>query len=246
MNALWKKAAPILILLAVVGLAGVFPSRLLAQDKVEEMAKRIQELERENATLRLQIEAQKVSQNYTIPQRPIPERPARQEVPTPDMTQAQRDLLAEVNRLRPKTPPQIETKMPELTAEQRELLEEANALRDGRPSPKRQRELYREELAFAQKYYDHVSKQFDGGRSTLEEFSRARRQLYTLKRELAGLEGDRSKLKKIIEEEMALVSRLLKEAQKRIEIGTAATGSEADLQREVLKLKRELLAYEGQ
>lgn len=243
-----RNSGEFIFVLIIVGVTGILPCRIVAQDKAEDMAKRIEQLEKENAELRAEIKTlqQAAQLRYEIPR--IPGRQAPDLYKIPGMTKEQADLLTEANRLQGGVPKPPVYELPGLTPEQREMLAQANASRSLRssasPPPPAHRELQLEELALAQKYYDYVAKQFESGRSTLEELSRAQRQLFALKREGAGFDGSRAKLKETVQEEMELVGRLLKDAKKRIEAGTAAAGSELDLEREVLKLKRELLSLE--
>jgi bla regulator protein blaR1 len=244
------------LMLAVLALslAAILPWRIVAQDKPEDAAKRIQQLEEENAKLRQELERVKERSNP--------------EQLTAEIRAVEADLKVLRNRFTDQHPAvrEAEKRLRALTA-RNELVQGQAALRQElaeirqhsqlnklpQQPPQdvragelaaRQRELYEEELALAQKYADSVRKAFEAGRNTLEELFRAQRQLFAIKREIAGLEGDRAKVKQTIEEEMAVVNRLLKDAQKRIEIGTAAPGHELDLQRELLKLKRELLLLE--
>jgi bla regulator protein blaR1 len=207
----------------VLSLTAILPWRIVAQEKPEDAAKRIEQLEKENAQLRVELE--KLKQQAAKPNL------------SSELLRAAEDARLAEERAR-------------LSRRARGNILEQNAIRQQSQLKRteevtaRQRELYEEELALAQKYADSVRKAFEAGRNTLEELFRAQRQMFAIKREIAGLEGDRAKVKQTIEEEMAVVNRLLKDAQKRIEIGTAAPGHELDLQRELLKLKRELLLLE--
>jgi beta-lactamase regulating signal transducer with metallopeptidase domain len=208
--------------LLVLSLAGILPWRIVAQEKPEDADKRIQQLEKENAELRAELEKLKQT--------------AKPNLSSEALRAAESARLAEErNRLSRRARSNI--------VEQNAIRQQSQLKRDEEVAA-RQRELYLEELALAQKYADSLRKGFEVGRITLEELSRAQRQVFAIKREIAGLERNRAKVKETIEEEMAVVSRLLKDAQKRIEIGTAAPGHELDLQRELLKLKRELLLLE--
>ena len=52
-------------------------------------------------------------------------------------------------------------------------------------------------------------------------------------------------IKALIREEIGLVERLLQECRKRIQIGIEPSEADIPLQRELLRLKRELLSVEG-
>lgn len=207
-----------------LSLTAILPWRIVAQEKPEDAAKRIEQLEKENAQLRVELEKLK-------------QQAAKPNLSSELLRAAEDARLAEEERAR-------------LSRRARANILEQNAIRQQSQLKRteevtaRQRELYEEELALAQRYADSVRKAFETGRTTLEELSRAQRQVFAIKREIADLERDRAKVKETIEEEMAVVNRLLKDAQKRIEIGTAAPGHDLDLQRELLKLKRELLLLE--
>ena len=110
----------------------------------------------------------------------------------------------------------------------------------------RERELYEEELALARRYADTVRKQVEHGRATQEDLVRAQRQMFGIQREIARLEQNQARMREVLEEEMAAVQRLLNEAKKQVEIGRAPVGHDLDLQREMLKLRRELLRLEEQ
>jgi outer membrane protein TolC len=107
-----------------------------------------------------------------------------------------------------------------------------------------ERVLFLEELKLAQKYAESMQKQMEVGRGTLEELVRAQRQVFAIQREIAKLDADHAQLRQVVQEEMKALQRLLNEARKRVEIGTASPGHDLDLQREMLRLKRELLQIE--
>ena len=122
------------------------------------------------------------------------------------------------------------------------VMEEAGAAENKRKA--QERELFLEELKLAQKYAESVQKQMEVGRGTLEELVRAQRQVFAIQREIAKLNADHAQLRQVVQEEMKAVQRLLNEARKRVEIGAASPGQDLDLQREMLKLKRDLLQLE--
>ena len=65
-----------------------------------------------------------------------------------------------------------------------------------------------------------------------------------LARDRAGSSSKREELKQLIREEISLVERQLKEAQKLVAAGLSSDLSEIPLQREILRLKRELMQLE--
>jgi len=86
-------------------------------------------------------------------------------------------------------------------------------------------------------------------RALQREFQIAQREQQRKNQELRAQELEREKakreeLKKLIREEIGLVEKQLEEAGKRVQAGTHPSESLNPLQREILKLKRELMAIE--
>jgi hypothetical protein len=246
-----------MIAISITIIAAVVPWRIVAQDKPENANKRIEQLERENAELRAQLDKLKLTPPGPKPTaeelRVLEGTRLSGEKAARDFSQAQTAAEisateAELSALRsqyterhPKVL-QAQKRLEQLKARQAAIKEQ----RPGRTNDvaSRQRDLYLEELALAQQYADSMRKLFESGRTTHEEFFRAQQQLLRLKREIAGLDANREAVRHVVEEQIAMVERLLKEARKRVEIGTAPVGADLDLQRELLRLKRELLSLE--
>jgi hypothetical protein len=223
------KNRALMIVLAGIAVTAMLPWRIVAQDKPDDAARRIQQLEKENAQLREALEKTKA--------------PAAHDPLTPEIVAAEAELAG----LRAKYISEHSTVR---AAEARlKRLKDLHAAQQSRPraaSPKavRERELYMEELALAQGYANSVRKLRENGLASHEEVVRAQRQVFQVQREMAKAVDDRAQLREVLEEELAAVQMLLKEIRKLIEVGHAAAGADLDLQREVLKLRRELLTLE--
>lgn len=252
-----RNSRGLMLAIFITTIAAVLPWRIVAQDEPRNTTSRIEHLEKENAELRAQLEKLKqappepkpTSEELRVPEgtRLSGEKAARdfsQAQTAAEISAAEAELSALVSRYTDRHP-----KVLQAQKRLEQLKERQAAIKERRPSrtndaASRQRDLYLEELALAQQYADSMRKQFEGGRTTHEEFFRAQQQLLRLKREIAGLDANRQALRHAVEEEIAMVERLVKEARKRVEIGTAPVGADLDLQRELLRLKRELLLLE--
>jgi len=252
-----RNSRGLMLAIFITTIAAVLPWHIVAQDEPRNTTSRIERLEKENAELRAQLEKLKqappepkpTSEELRVPEgtRLSGEKAARdfsQAQTAAEISAAEAELSALVSRYTDRHP-----KVLQAQKRLEQLKERQAAIKERRPSrtndaASRQRDLYLEELALAQQYADSMRKQFEGGRTTHEEFFRAQQQLLRLKREIAGLDANRQALRHAVEEEIAMVERLVKEARKRVEIGTAPVGADLDLQRELLRLKRELLLLE--
>jgi beta-lactamase regulating signal transducer with metallopeptidase domain len=246
----------LMIAILIPIIAAILPWRIVAQDEPNDPAKRIERLEKENAELRAQLGKLKESpagQKLTPEElRALEESRLAGEKNARDFGQVQvaaeiSAAEAELNALRN----QYTDRHPKVLQAQTRLqqLKERQTTKEHRSDrandvTSRQRELYLEELALAQQYADSVRKLFESGRTTHEELFRAQQQLLKLKREIVGLDANREALKQAMQEEIAMVQRLLKETQDRVKLGISPKGEEFNLQRELLKLKRELLMLE--
>jgi len=314
-----RKSRGLMFALFVISATGILPWRIVAQDKPEDAAKRFEQLEKDNASLRQEIENLKNSakrdQRLQLRMDILDDRLQRDmaiaslnvasnklkrtqvlindKVESPEMldiaraqlTKLQAEIAARNESIREREAALAELGVNPATATNDPLaadistaeaqldglrnryaaqhpavidaqkrlqklkelqvsLKEKGASSDNRKA--QERELYLEELKLATKYGDSVRKQMEAGRGTLEELVRAQRQVFDIQREIAKLNADSAQLKQIVQEEMKAVQRLLNEAKKRVEIGTASPGHDLDLQREMLKLKRELLQIEEQ
>ena len=214
--------------LVIAGVGAVVPWRIVAQDKPGNPTQRIQQLEQENAKLRQELEKLKA---------PKPDH-LLAEIAAADAEFA--GLRATYSDEHPKV----------MAAKKRveKLKEYQSVLKDQPPADAnrtaRERELYEEELALARQYAETMRKQKEAGRATLEDVVRAQRQIFGIQREIARLDGNRARLKELLEEEIAAVRQLLNETKRQVEVGRAAPGDDLDLQREMLKLRRELLKLE--
>ena len=262
-----RKSRWVMSALLVVGIGGVLPWRLVAQDKSEDAAKRIEQLEKENASLREQLEKVRArpgsdklvhqlrvdllnerlahesaiaSLNHASNALVRYELLFKEKLVSSDVMEQARAAVHKSKTeiaLRNQIIGEIEAAligpgentMPTRTASDHNPTAEA-------------RQLYLEELALAEKYVDAVRNRFEGGRATQDDLFRAQKQLFALKREATSEDTNRAGLKRLVQEEIAVVERLLKEAKKRAEIGVAPQGEELNLQRELLRLKRESLS----
>src|SRR5687767_9672226 len=119
-----RSVLTIFILLAM-SVGWVLQSQSLAQDNAEEPAKRIQQLEKENAQLRAEIEKLQREASFRLDGRQVPARPERAPFTNvPPMSAEQAQLLQEINRLHNPVPKPLRmerTNLPPMTAEQAQL-----------------------------------------------------------------------------------------------------------------------------
>jgi hypothetical protein len=219
--------------LLIASIVAMLPRRIVAQDKPDNSAQRIQQLEQENARLRRELEKVEALK-----------------APKPEQLAAEINVArAELDQLRARYTDQ-HPKVLEAQKRLQKLREYQAVLKDQPPGRThrnriaRERELYEEELALARKYADTIRKQLEAGRTTLDELVRAQRQMFGIQREIARLEENRAQMRQVLEEEMAAVQRLLNETKRQVEVGRAPPGHDLDLQREMLKLRREMLKLE--
>ena len=237
----WLMAA-----LLSTALAGVFPWRIVAQEKPEDAAKRLQQLEQENAALRAEVEKLK----QTSEARELSAEGLRTSESARltgqlaiEIKAAEADLASLRSRYTDQHPRlrEAETRLKKLKE-----LQASDKSRHGAANERvaRERDLYMEELALAQRHVDSIRKAMDNGRASREELFRAQREMFGIRRELAKFDKNRADIRELVQEEIEIVQRQLKEAQKLVEAGLASSSHDVALRRELLKLKRELLSLE--
>lgn len=222
----YRKGLAMALLISTFG--ATLPWQVNAQEKSDDPAKRIQQLETENARLREALEKVKSTSG--------------DDKLAAEISAAEADLKVLRSRYSDQHPSVLQAqKRLQVLQERLAAVKEHTAMT---PRHARERELYAQELALARKYADSVRRQRENGRGTLEELVRSQRQVFSIQREIAKLEGDRAQLKELVQQEMKMVQGLLDEFKKQVEVGRAAPGDDLDLQREMFKLKRELLQLE--
>ena len=238
-----RKSRGLTIALLIVIVAGLLPWRIVAQDTPEDAAKRIQQLEKENANLRAELNKARQTPQATAEGLRTQESSRIPHHLATAIIAAEVELAAIRSQYADRHPKvaEAETRLKKLKQLQAEEKSRASVTRE---KTTRERELYMEELALAQNYADSIQKQVQIGRATQEDVVRSQRQVFGIQREIAKLDADRARLKEVVEEEMHAVQQLLKEAKKQVEVGRAPLGHDLDLQREMLKLKREWLTLE--
>lgn len=110
-----------------------------------------------------------------------------------------------------------------------------------------ERKLIEEQIALVEKQLAESRKQIQVGVRAPEEDIPYRRTLIGLRRELASLDEPPGgpEQRKLLAEEIQLQEQVVQLIRKRMEVGKAAASSELDPQRELLALKRELVALEA-
>lgn len=221
--------------------SAVLPLRIVAQDAPEDSAARIKRLEEENAKLREQLQRNESQGSKASV------RAAELDAARTQLAAAQAEL-ANLQRRFVDNHPKVKVAQHQVV-ELQEILRRLNALEaDGAKAranrAARQREMYEQELKLTQEYADSVRKLYEKGRATHDEYVRVQKELFSLKREIANLEADRGELKELMHQEIEIVNKMLKETRKLIEQGLLPAGRDLSLQRELIKLKRELLLLE--
>lgn len=223
-----SKGRGLMVALLIAALGAMLPWQINAQDKSDDPAKRIQQLESENAKLREALEKVKSTSG--------------DDKLAAEISAAEADLQVLRSRYSDQHPAVLQAQKRLQVLKERLVVVKQSAAMS--PRQARERELYAQELALARKYADSVRRQLEVGRSTLQELVRAQRQVFGIQREIARLDGNRAQLKEVVHEDINTLQRLLDEVKKQIEVGRAAPGDDLDLQREMFKLKRELLQLE--
>ncbi len=223
-------------LVLAASIAAVLPWRVVAQEKAADSPGEVRRLLEENGRLRDELARMKAQmENAPAEQSRVMERIAK--------IRAQRqELLAQYTELHPRVKEltgQLEALEESLAAEK----QAAASFQEVARNLPQQHAIYREELALAEKQLESVRRQMAAGRATQDDVLRTQREVFQLKREMSA-GAKRENIRQLIREEMALVEQLLREARKRIELGITSTDYDIPLQRELLRLKRELLLLE--
>jgi beta-lactamase regulating signal transducer with metallopeptidase domain len=100
------------------------------------------------------------------------------------------------------------------------------------------------EIAVAQKDLDAISRARENGKASPEEVIAKKRVAQKLERELAALRNDTAKIRESLKEEIADVEKLQSWTAKRIDVGVASHEDKSKIDRELLRLKRELAALD--
>jgi beta-lactamase regulating signal transducer with metallopeptidase domain len=104
--------------------------------------------------------------------------------------------------------------------------------------------LLNEEIVIARKDLEAVSRAKESGRASPEEVIAKKREVQKLERELAVLHNDPAWIRQSLKEEISDVEKLQLWAAKKIEVGAASPEDKSKIDREVLRLKRELAALD--
>ena len=105
-------------------------------------------------------------------------------------------------------------------------------------------ELLFKEIELNEQQVVVAKKRFETGTGTEAEVLQATRDLFAARRELAGVRGDTAEQKKLCHEQINVTEDLLKTVAARVANGDIRPGSEIEIQKELLKLKRELLGLQ--
>jgi ankyrin repeat protein len=101
--------------------------------------------------------------------------------------------------------------------------------------------LLEQEIKLVERQVAEVEQRRKAGRAGYDEWIRVKRDLLSLQRKLPE-NSPPARQQALIEQEMELVERLLADVRKRKEVGAAAPIDEVPLERDLLALRRELLA----
>jgi hypothetical protein len=104
----------------------------------------------------------------------------------------------------------------------------------------RQQALYQEELALAEQELADAKARLKNGGGSQQELRNAEREVIRLKKDFAAGSGSQDRVKSLSNQEIALVQEDLAETKKRVRDGLSSKATERALQREILRLKREL------
>lgn len=109
----------------------------------------------------------------------------------------------------------------------------------------RQIELLNKEMELAAQQLKEAREQNKNGTALSGAVFEQQKELALLKRELAKLQNDFPAFEKAIKEQIDLVKQLREAQQQRVEVGIDTRGSLLGLEREILRLERELAAAKG-
>ena len=112
------------------------------------------------------------------------------------------------------------------------------------PLSPEEKELLSKEIELAEQQVALAQKRFEVGTATQMEVIQATRDLFAARRELAGHEKDKGEQRKVVQDEIKLMEDALKTVEAKIRIGELRAGSEIEIQKQLLKLKRELLSLQ--
>ena len=99
-------------------------------------------------------------------------------------------------------------------------------------------------MELAQQQLEYAKKKLEAGTGTQEQFLHASRDLYATQRELAQLAQNKAKLLTIAQDEIQLIEQQLQRTLASIKIGGVSPGSDLELRKELLRLRREVLNLE--
>jgi beta-lactamase regulating signal transducer with metallopeptidase domain len=108
------------------------------------------------------------------------------------------------------------------------------------PKSNLEEELLTEEIKLARQQLDATTRAREQGRASFADVSQRQRELLHLERERAIMQKDFRKTRELLQEELNGVEQLQREAAKQIEVGVISSDEKLKIDREVLKLKREL------
>lgn len=108
--------------------------------------------------------------------------------------------------------------------------------------PSEEETLLNLEIGVARKDLEAGTRAQENGRASSEEIIAKRREVRKLERELASLRNDTAFIRKSLAEDIADVETLQRIAAKRLEVGAGTPDDKSKVDREVLRLKRELAA----
>jgi beta-lactamase regulating signal transducer with metallopeptidase domain len=101
-------------------------------------------------------------------------------------------------------------------------------------------ELLAEEIKLARQQLDATTRAREQGRASFADVLQRQREFLHLERELAIMQKDFRKTRELLQEELKGVEQLQREATKQVEVGVISSDEKLKIDREVLKLKREL------
>jgi beta-lactamase regulating signal transducer with metallopeptidase domain len=111
-------------------------------------------------------------------------------------------------------------------------------------SASEEEKLLNEEITIAKRDLEAVSRAKENGRASPEEVIAKKREVQKLERELAALHKDPAKIRQSLKDEISDVEKLQSWAAKRIDVGAGSPEDKSRIDRELLRLKRELAALD--
>jgi beta-lactamase regulating signal transducer with metallopeptidase domain len=107
-----------------------------------------------------------------------------------------------------------------------------------------QRELYEAEIEMVEQQLRSAQKRVETGVASTEEVLRVQQDLNYLKRELAALESRHADVKTLVQQQIQTAEKQLELMKRSVGNGVLSSESLIPLQREILKLRRQLMALE--